>query len=742
MKIFYSIQCFLLFASLSSTIAQNSVQNRSKYDYYRSRFVSNYVSVGINQGESLVAESRCRNGNKLSGFGDQTIYLAQYWAMLATEYKRLESIGETTTNTLTELFYAMEAFNRLDKTAESYYRGGNPTAAYNGSQYYWIADKGPTYASDLNGFFIREDVPYDFLIQGNGHNSLIDENTEYSCLILHEVDNDFTKQGHQPCPEFSNYGFYTGEMSKDQVYWLLWGLKHITKFIPSGINSNQVFSDNNYDIKQEAINITNRIVGFLKENEYLIKNPVTGQFVKTPNDAHINQPNVTYAETVGSGANAQDFMYGIACTASSITGEPILNYLPTFPLVAVSYPELYVATIAALLLEWEALPLFALTSGMGDETGKICVLAAAGNSWHSNLGINNTRSLLKELTGCTPIQSEILYLSHCVLFDKAADLAYSDDYCEEVDFKELLDEVPCSGIYNYGIPNKQQCVQFQSNYQVVNGQLHNYASENWSSPSRWLSYHPINRGIFFGLGTNTPGDYNGLDFLLLYNLVCIADPSYANNDIMGSDILLNNSIQFPYIAFNPVTGWINIGSIMNSVSYRTTLNIEASCILKSSSNIPQSALELATTAEISFKAGNSIHLKSGFRVENGAKFHAYIGNITCINGEYRAPSILNNNSQNNTLSLTNLNIGQNKNENSDLSKVEKVQLDNFSLNSIETIQSVHIYNSLGKEVFKVENVKNNTYDYSNLNLASGFYLFSIVVQSKEIINKKIIINQN
>lgn len=83
--------------------------------------------------------------------------------MLATEYKLLNDQGLDTYQTRKELYYALEAFNRLDLNAESYFNLAGDTfpnqAIYPPS-------------SDLNGFFIRDDVPDNFVDVAHLYNAI------------------------------------------------------------------------------------------------------------------------------------------------------------------------------------------------------------------------------------------------------------------------------------------------------------------------------------------------------------------------------------------------------------------------------------------------------------------------------------------------------------------------------------------------------------------------------------------
>jgi hypothetical protein len=142
--------------------AQNAVNNMQKYVYYKQRFLNNFIAVGNGMGESLPLDIRRLsvkprlNGQDVHefGIGDATLRLGWYIAVLATEYKLLNDQGLDTYQTRKELYYALEAFNRLDLNAESYF---NLAGTSNPNQ----AISPPS--SDLNGFFIRDDMTDNFI---------------------------------------------------------------------------------------------------------------------------------------------------------------------------------------------------------------------------------------------------------------------------------------------------------------------------------------------------------------------------------------------------------------------------------------------------------------------------------------------------------------------------------------------------------------------------------------------------
>ena len=153
----------LILASNYLTLeAQNAVNNMQKYVYYKQRFLNNFIAVGNGMGESLPLDIRRlsqvekKDQSKVHefGIGDATLRLGWYIAVLATEYKLLNDQGLDTYQTRKELYYALEAFNRLDLNAESYFNLAGTTTPNQ-------AISPPI--SDLNGFFIRDDMTDNFV---------------------------------------------------------------------------------------------------------------------------------------------------------------------------------------------------------------------------------------------------------------------------------------------------------------------------------------------------------------------------------------------------------------------------------------------------------------------------------------------------------------------------------------------------------------------------------------------------
>jgi hypothetical protein len=158
------ILLFFILANCVNIKAQNAVNNMQKYVYYKQRFLNNFIAVGNGMGESLPLDIRRMNyqttvNNNFPvhefGLSDASLRLGWYIAVLATEYKLLNVQGLDTYQTRKELYYALEAINRLDLNAESYFNLAGDTNTPNQA----ISPS----SDDLNGFFIRDDMPDNFI---------------------------------------------------------------------------------------------------------------------------------------------------------------------------------------------------------------------------------------------------------------------------------------------------------------------------------------------------------------------------------------------------------------------------------------------------------------------------------------------------------------------------------------------------------------------------------------------------
>ncbi len=268
--------------------SQNPQTNLQKYWKYRER-LKNYVVVGNCQGCSLPAKDR--SGDGIFEWTDETITLGHYIGMLALEYGVLESHGQNLQQITEELYYAVEAFNRLDDMAEYYYGG----------------------TKSLNGFFIRDDVPTNFF--DNLYNGELVENYLNKSLVSPPDGWKAVKVSSGYVDGIANASGPVEE-SQDQVIQLYLGFALVTKYVNPAAQFSIPFKDGELKIVQEVRNISQRIIQHMEINNWFIKNPAHN------NDcvAGVTSVNDRSCTNTANGAYAGLLSYGFAKANCYIQG--------------------------------------------------------------------------------------------------------------------------------------------------------------------------------------------------------------------------------------------------------------------------------------------------------------------------------------------------------------------------------------------------------------------------------------
>jgi hypothetical protein len=147
------ILIILLCCQVMLLFSQTEYINLQKYWFYRQRLRNNFVVVsssdepGTNIPIDLIYTKDTLGITPFLSIDDGNEMLDEYISMLITEYRLLKNNSQDATQTAHELYYALKAVNRLDRTAESYYRSCTDHDVHVG---------------DTNGFFIRNDFDWTF----------------------------------------------------------------------------------------------------------------------------------------------------------------------------------------------------------------------------------------------------------------------------------------------------------------------------------------------------------------------------------------------------------------------------------------------------------------------------------------------------------------------------------------------------------------------------------------------------
>ena len=447
--------------------AQTPQLNEEKYWDCRDRLKNEFmIGVGAEMGMSIPASIRDTVSGILQ-WTDCTMALGEYIGVLAMEFRILANRSVSTDETVEELFYALYALNRLDYNAELFF-GGTPS---------------------LNGFFMRDDIAEDSLD--------MDEVLEHlnQGLSSHKI----TKLNS----DYMNLIPRNNEESLDQAILLITGLGLVKRCVPEEVvyvedKQAEEFQDFETSLSLEAGHIIKRIVNYMKEGDsvtvhldpadpnlygiqgdawdFLIKNPVTMMEV-------LRGPNAFFLSK--GYTSAKYHLTGYESFTTDIVSDTLTNAI-------------------FLYMEYYILP--------NDQDFKAINLEAMANYWPEGLQEDTTfteynarilgpRSLIQSYEWI-PMLHQLMfegnknYLISIVLPDTLF-------YLDPTEYYEyLINQAPPEGPYNYG------------------NSL--YPNWEWSSTSRTIQ--PGRRGE---ISTAFPGNYDGLDYMIYYNMFTLlfSDPN-------------------------------------------------------------------------------------------------------------------------------------------------------------------------------------------------------------------------
>ena len=214
----YWISCFLLVTLLPGVAQTLTSREHSKYWYYRQRLVTEFLAAGEESpitcdwpsGYSIPAHQlkRAENGEIIQ-FGEGPLNLGWYIAVLATEYRLLSIHGQSTTNTLQELYYALKTYERLDRKAERIFWPHNVNTNCSSGNY--------------NGLFGRDDVYQGFgALANSAFLARLTKNRQlgYESYLQHQRENS---------------GAHNSYGSPDQISGMLLGCALVREYLPSSV---------------------------------------------------------------------------------------------------------------------------------------------------------------------------------------------------------------------------------------------------------------------------------------------------------------------------------------------------------------------------------------------------------------------------------------------------------------------------------------------------------------------------
>jgi hypothetical protein len=525
-----------------------------KYWYYREKLKTKFIlGIGPERGESIPASIREEATNKppLAGsvdskvkWGDATIDLAYYILVLGLEYDLLNQNNQNTDPTLTELFYAIDAFNRLDYYAEDYY-GKNRT---------------------LDGFYTRDDVCYDCF---NLSSFYLNPNQSYTTnktkLNAQSQGSNITQIESSYSTGIAEDDFEAKVTSMDHNIHLFMALSIIIQRIDASPPNGLTFMDGLSNYKDEAKAIMVRIIDYMHKPSNL--NGFSKWIIKDPNGKKLKNKWGGHAWFMAPGFSTAAFRLCGHNNPSVLMKSIDANWhfcVGVYKIVQSQYWYFLTNPDALKYLNF-----MAMTGPHSLGNGTVSSFTAKIMYYSGNY-----LSSLKYPTVHIPMLTKYLYSTVDV---------HPKSY-----YEGLLDDAPCFGPYNYS---------YKSFSQV------SFPSHDWSATT--LTIHPERRG---DNSPDFPGEYNGLDYMMLFNLFYLNENEPIKKYF--TDLYHNNMLT----DFPTSSNYGSSGDPANIISHSTIL---ASNHISSSGNVE-------------YRAGKSIDLNTNFTVDANAAFYAHIDDVECV----------------------------------------------------------------------------------------------------------------
>lgn len=564
-----------------NSYSQTTDQNLLKYWRYRDRLkyfvVPDNKTTSYVEGESYVASIRNIYGSDVLKWGQQTVYTGRYLGVLATEYKLLYDNGQynDAENTALELKNALLQWIEISDKSESL-------------EPWFLTD-------NYDGFFIRDYTNPDILALGSQSEQLLNmdltpidvvsamppgkpayvskvesEHPEsYTCA---DPDNCYTKTRQE-------VGYdATGKcMSKDECCGLLLGLALVKRCCANGSSTAQDCEDMAKTIADKVVKYIANLAAWTSGNCWEIFQP---------NGIRVSNNNGGYPFTES---------WGFAKSASWITGNPIGDYW-WFNYTITKDPLEYSRRLAWHVHQSQ------LTSSNGDWMGSI--LAAIGDSWclsAPSVIYNPLQTNISTTAAGLYYKGSVYHWDsfYLLLYEVLHNISVSSIYNHDNTALTQLNNAPCNGPY----------------YLDIDGDGVNEGSfaGGWASSGKF--WHHSNEQNYGDDGFS--GNYNGLDYMLLYNLYHIQNSS-TSSYVNYVDRKTDKSVPYLNVIYK---GTIN--HPYNVVGFNT---IESEMEILGTQNSPAPP---PLTGYVTHRAGKEITLKPGFYVENGAYFRGYIEPFEC-----------------------------------------------------------------------------------------------------------------
>lgn len=195
-----------ILALFVQTKGQSPQQNLDKYWNYRSSFFEDFIvdidpnSLPTGMSPSGINIPASKTTTYKVDWGESPIKIGYYLSAMATEYKLMNLNNLDSTIAQGKVHRALDAVNRLDSYAEPFFNcgySGNPPC---------------NYYTNMNGFFLRDDISADFVVQWDDFKLSWDGRSTGGSSYTNEDPGE-------------------NEMSQDQLIGLMMGHSLVKKFV-------------------------------------------------------------------------------------------------------------------------------------------------------------------------------------------------------------------------------------------------------------------------------------------------------------------------------------------------------------------------------------------------------------------------------------------------------------------------------------------------------------------------------
>lgn len=684
---------FLLLAIIFQSVSlycQTPQLNLDKYWNYRNSLFEKFIvdcdpanlpsgqtANGINIPATVYNPTGDGTNEYSVSWGDATIELAHYIMALATEYGLLKTHNQSVANAEEKIYRAFDAINRLDNTAEPRYGCG--TAYVNHADY-----------TNINGFFIRDDVDANFF-------NYWSQNGMTSWQQLSDFKSDY-----------SNSDIRVAEMSQDQVWHLLLGLAFVKNFV----DVSSLYEDlpGRYaNLRDQSMIKSMRFLNFMQE----YSNSYGWQWCSKAEDCYPGYWPDWGTWTIGN------YRIKNPCTAVNVLrGGSVADLTPM--IFQFEGAVRWITDSDSIDVTFNSTPRgigaypIPFSPNFFTNTGTL-ILNTIGNQVHGEdltslfLSLRKFAHFFNQNISGNPYELKYFWLDHLpmtsvLLHNENALTPIFNYYYSHIE--NLLDSAPFDGPYREEYPAIERKV--------------------WAQPS--MLGQPY--GSFISEGrVDLFGEYNGLDYMILFNLYhLVHDKLFNYGLVLSEDYPQTYSYQTDYFGDD---GSIDIAHESNASTY---------------TRISKSLIRINSTIHSDGKLrirGNEVILDSGFEVEDGGEFTAEINVL--MNLDFTPPV------GNYKSAITTSNLSPK----TDVSKNKKIEIeeDAFShlrlypnpannyinIESPVQISNVMIYNSSGTVINQtcIDN-----YGILNLDVSDyhpGIYFISVINKDGNSEVKKVVV---